>query len=274
MSPLARRTCVLWVVAGLVFPVGAGADDAAVLYQPADVAQLDLTLTDEAEQALLDDSSSYVAATFGLTVGDLAFGPKQVEVKLKGHGSYRPLGEKAAFKVKFAKTDRLLGLKSLTLNNMVQDPSMLQSFGRKGPAVTLSLPATGLSPPVPGGCGRGGSWCASARRRTRDLRTGSPRRARWSCPLGSAARAPAGGGWPSASRPVPGPSPCAGHSCGLHLLLVGGIHPAEPPRGREEADRAGALRGQPLAAAALGRDEDGDRLARPAHPGWQSFGTR
>ena len=66
-----------------------------------------------------------MAATFALTVGDLAFGPKQVEVKLKGHGSFRPLGEKAAFKVKFAKTDRLLGLKSLTLNNMVQDPSML-----------------------------------------------------------------------------------------------------------------------------------------------------
>ena len=37
----------------------------------------------------------------------------------------RPFNRKAALKLKFAKPDRPFGLRSLTLNNMVQDPSML-----------------------------------------------------------------------------------------------------------------------------------------------------
>jgi spore coat protein CotH len=109
----------------IAFPVAARADEAAVLYEPADVAEIDLTLSDEARQALLSDPRTYVAATLELTVAGSAFGPKEVQVKLKGHGSFRPLDQKAAFRVKFSKTDRLLGLKNLTLNNMVQDPSMV-----------------------------------------------------------------------------------------------------------------------------------------------------
>ena len=52
---------------------------------------------------------------------------RPVEVRLKGSigGSFRPLSEKSGFKLKFKKTDAVLGLRKMTLNNMVQDPSML-----------------------------------------------------------------------------------------------------------------------------------------------------
>jgi hypothetical protein len=52
-----------------------------------------------------------------------------VGVRLKGGvGSFRPLSAKAGFKIKFnelVKGQKLLGLKKLTLNNMVQDHSMV-----------------------------------------------------------------------------------------------------------------------------------------------------
>lgn len=51
-----------------------------------------------------------------------------VGIRLKGSFSFRDLGAKAAFKVKmdeFVEGQRLFGLRRLTLNNMVQDPSML-----------------------------------------------------------------------------------------------------------------------------------------------------
>jgi hypothetical protein len=119
------RTVVLLALTALAFPATARADDAAALYDPADVAVVDLSLSGEAIEALAGDPGEYVDATFSLAKGDLAFGPKPVEVRLKGQASFRPLGQKAAFKVKFPKANRLLGLKSMTLNNMVQDPSMV-----------------------------------------------------------------------------------------------------------------------------------------------------
>ena len=49
-----------------------------------------------------------------------------VTVHVKGQkGSARPLDDKPALKVKFTKGERFLGLEHLTLNNMVQDPTML-----------------------------------------------------------------------------------------------------------------------------------------------------
>jgi spore coat protein CotH len=49
-------------------------------------------------------------------------------VRLKGEGSFRPLSEKSAWKLKldeFVPGQALLGLKRLTFNNMVEDPSFL-----------------------------------------------------------------------------------------------------------------------------------------------------
>jgi hypothetical protein len=119
------RACIaILIAAWLVLPAAAHADDAAVLYDPSDVALVDLTLSEEAEQALLEEPKEYVDATFALELGDSSFGPGPVEVKLKGTTSFLPLTKKAAFKVKFPKANRLLGLKSMTLNNMIQDRSM------------------------------------------------------------------------------------------------------------------------------------------------------
>ena len=50
-----------------------------------------------------------------------------VKIHAKGRaGSRRALDDKPAFKAKLGKDDRFFGLKQLTLNNMVQDPTMLR----------------------------------------------------------------------------------------------------------------------------------------------------
>jgi hypothetical protein len=51
--------------------------------------------------------------------------PIEAQIRLKGSGSFRPLGQKAAFKIKFGKNAPFLGLRKMTLNNMVQDVSMV-----------------------------------------------------------------------------------------------------------------------------------------------------
>jgi hypothetical protein len=54
-----------------------------------------------------------------------------VGVRLKGHRSMKPLDEKAAFKIAidhFDRTQRFLGVRRLTLNNMVEDPTLLREF--------------------------------------------------------------------------------------------------------------------------------------------------
>ena len=144
---LFTRTSALLVLLALALPAAARADDAAVLYDPANVAQIELTVSDEAEQSLLADPSTYVDATFRLTVAGVVFGPKPAEVRLKGHASFRPFDRKAALKVKFAKANRPFGLKSLTLNNMVQDPSMIrETLGYEVMrAAGVAAPRTGLA---------------------------------------------------------------------------------------------------------------------------------
>ena len=126
----ARLPIVLAATALVVACPVAGADDTAPLFDPAHVSQIDVTLDDEARQALVDEPTEYVDAGFSLviapgTAGERTIGPMTAEVKLKGTATFRPLGQKSAFKVKFPKANRPLGLKGLTLNNMVQDPSML-----------------------------------------------------------------------------------------------------------------------------------------------------
>ncbi len=109
------------------------ADDAAVVYDPHAVATIDLTLGPEAIAALEAEPSEYVKGTFAMATTSggpggeetpLTAAPHPVEVRLKGSGSFRPITGKAAFKLKFKKADAFLGLRKMTLNNMVQDESM------------------------------------------------------------------------------------------------------------------------------------------------------
>jgi hypothetical protein len=109
------------------------ADEAAVVYDPHAVATIDLTLAPEAIAALEAEPSEYVKGTFAMATTSggpegeetsLTTAPHPVEVRLKGSGSFRPITGKAAFKLKFKKADAFLGLRKMTLNNMVQDESM------------------------------------------------------------------------------------------------------------------------------------------------------
>jgi hypothetical protein len=106
-------------------------DPAAWLFSPDSVVEIDFTLPQESIDALNADPDEYQNATFSLTTASDEYGPLDVGVRLKGKGSFRPLSGKAAFKVKMSHSvpgQRFLGLKTLTLNNMVQDPSMIHEL--------------------------------------------------------------------------------------------------------------------------------------------------
>ena len=109
------------------------ADEAAVVYDPHAVATIDLSLAPAAIAALEAEPAEYVKGTFAMATTNggpegeetaLTTAPHPVEVRLKGSGSFRPITGKAAFKLKFKKADAFLGLRKMTLNNMVQDESM------------------------------------------------------------------------------------------------------------------------------------------------------
>jgi hypothetical protein len=109
------------------------ADDAAVVYDPHAVLVIDLTLSPEAIADLEAEPSVYVKGSFEMATTSggpggeettLTPSPLPVEARLKGSGSFRPITGKAAFKLKFKKADAFLGLRKMTLNNMVQDEAM------------------------------------------------------------------------------------------------------------------------------------------------------
>ena len=140
----------LWCAAlALAAPV-AQADEAAVLFDPSVVVEIDLGLSEASLDALASDPGEYVDATFSLTGPHGSYGPLAIGARLKGTTSFRPLSGKAAFKLKLAhsvKGQRFLGLKTLTLNNMVQDPSMVHEVlaYEAFRAVGIPAPRTGYA---------------------------------------------------------------------------------------------------------------------------------
>lgn len=119
---------LVWVGALALVPSPAFADDdAAWMYSPREVADVVLQLDPAAIASIEAEPKEWVAATFAMTgSGGEAFGPVNAEFKLKGNASFRPLAGKAAFKLKFKSGGRPWGLKRMTLNNMVQDPSKVR----------------------------------------------------------------------------------------------------------------------------------------------------
>ncbi len=110
---------------------GAGDRPFAELFAEDALPTFELTIPPDCAEALERTPDTYCA-------GDLRYVPgtatgseltlTNVGIRLKGSASFRTLDQKAAFKVKvdeFVTGQRLLGLRRLTLNNMVQDPSMV-----------------------------------------------------------------------------------------------------------------------------------------------------
>ncbi len=113
-----------------------GTDAASGLFDPMKVADIDLTMSNSSINNLTQEACNggdyqpgsltlrYNSPTAGLTT----IGPITVGIRLKGClGSFRDLNGKAGWKIKINQVSgqTLLGLKRLTLNNNVQDSSMI-----------------------------------------------------------------------------------------------------------------------------------------------------
>lgn len=104
---------------------GQSTDPSDLLFPQDEVLVIELGLPPASIAALSADSSTYVEGS--VSFGAVTLSP--VGIRIKGQwGSLRDLDQKAAFKVNmgsFGRSGELLGLEKLTLNNMVQDPSLV-----------------------------------------------------------------------------------------------------------------------------------------------------
>ena len=111
-----------------------GTDAAAWLFDPLRVHRIDIEISRNSYDILNGSNyynkADYQAGTMKFTTdtGVVVTQNNAVGLRLKGGwGSFRNLDQKAAFKIKtnFVKGQNFFGLKKMTLNNMVQDPTML-----------------------------------------------------------------------------------------------------------------------------------------------------
>ena len=120
------------------------------MYDPDQVVEVKLGgLSEEELDALELDPTEYQHGTFELLVGGVPKGPllNDVGIRLKGGvGSSRPVKTgKSGFKVRFdefVKGQLFFGIKRLTLNNMIQDPSMVHETLTYELFRDLGLPAS------------------------------------------------------------------------------------------------------------------------------------
>lgn len=120
--------CLVCLLLMWVSPAASQADEAEWMYNPNAVVEIELgELSAEELQKLEEEPDEYQKGTFELKIGGTPVAPAaEASIRLKGGiGSFRPITEKAAFKVKFPKKTPFFGLRKMTLNNMVQDSSMI-----------------------------------------------------------------------------------------------------------------------------------------------------
>ncbi len=118
--------------------------DPAWLYDPLAVNRVDLTISESGINALAAWPTAYVDATMTITPTSGSPVTLDVGVRLKGSTSFRTLDGKAALKIKINHTvagQRLSGLRGLTLNNMVQDRSMVAEAVTARVFADLGVPA-------------------------------------------------------------------------------------------------------------------------------------
>jgi hypothetical protein len=112
-----------------------GTDPASVLFNPLQVHKISLQMSNSDYNSLRyptvswDNEGEWRPTQMVFTIGSKAYGPYKVGVHLKGAwGSWRDITGKAAFKIKmdaFVENQTFFGVRRMTLNNMVQDPSYI-----------------------------------------------------------------------------------------------------------------------------------------------------
>ena len=136
MRFLGNLALVLLSAVTLTVPTARAADEAAWMFDPLVMVDVNLTIPQTSMDQIpsnMDAERPYVPATFTMTYsvdGNVvkSYGPWAITLKVKGmYGSFRslPNGEKAGLKLKFPSGRRPDGLKKFTLNNMVQDGTMV-----------------------------------------------------------------------------------------------------------------------------------------------------
>ncbi len=103
-------------------------EDSGLLFDPLNVFTIELTLSEASIQALSQNPNDYVEGSISVSDLEQNVDETTIGIRLKGGLSYRPLGQKASFKLgidEIIESNRLLGLRNLTLNSMVDDPTML-----------------------------------------------------------------------------------------------------------------------------------------------------
>lgn len=102
--------------------------EADALFAVDAIAELDITLSDNAILALNANPRVYTKGDLVAKIGGQVYELPEIGVRLKGvYGSFRTLDQKAAFLLNFDRyvpDQQLLGLEKLAVNNMVQDCSM------------------------------------------------------------------------------------------------------------------------------------------------------
>ncbi len=124
-------------------PTAATADD---IFSLRVLPTFEIALDDDAVASLSTSPRTWVRGSF-------RFGDDyrdDVAVKFKGHRSMRGWDSKPSFKLRFDKFDdagRMLGLRRITLNNMVEDPTMLREWlgYRAYRAAGVPAPRTGYA---------------------------------------------------------------------------------------------------------------------------------
>jgi hypothetical protein len=114
----------------------------------AKIIELAFTVDAAAKRSLAAAPDTEVPATMTFKDASGADKTSDVMIHIKGQkGSQRPFDDKPAFKVKLVKDDRFFGLEHLTLNNMVQDPTMVrEALGYQVyEAAGVKVPVTGYA---------------------------------------------------------------------------------------------------------------------------------
>jgi hypothetical protein len=149
-----RLTAAIVAAACALLPqesVGSGESPAEALslaFGPR-IIDIALTLDVAAKQSLAASPETDVPGKLSFTDASGADRTYDVTIRIKGqYGSRRPIDAKPAFKIKLRnKEDRFFGLEQLTLNNMVQDRTMIhEALGYQVyEAVGVKVPSTGYA---------------------------------------------------------------------------------------------------------------------------------